>query len=602
MATWRDTINLIADGDAVNAQTINKVLLQFADRTQYLRDRFDAAATGEGLILSSRALASDVVEGDAVYYDSASGVFKRAIAAATDNDSGTLSTAASAYVVGIVVRKVGSELGDIGAAGLFKDVTVNDADSVALPAGHYYLSSSDAGKLVSSRPAVGVYVCQVTDDAIIVNPTPREVLEEHIHYKFDILTTAAGTVLCSNNNRVSVIYPEDVLGWLPADHSVFGDAAPQGAFFGYNLWQDSKLAALWPPEPVQSAYIELNGIGVAPDFVRVDRNGIWWMTDCADEVPFPPDSCISSSIQQIAESSSSGSPATRAPCDPAERRLTLWFTRMVAKTNLAVVTGLKAADGEPIVVSGCAEADADGYCQGKIELALNMLWPRTSGASGSEVVKAISSDGALSVGHVVEGVKGAGLITASGTRTLTGGYSAGSVTLTGLDPTAITRTLEVAVVSLDGAADSVYEDIVPFIGLVPSRENSFVGKVRIPTLSMTDPRLRMSFDFAMPIAGSPPSGITICYAKVSASDLVGESSSSLVGGSFATLPTAWSSEIDLSLEDLGSLAKGSHFRRNVYELSVSSDEIFLFRLKRAGSGGFTGELAIINMFATLYEG
>jgi hypothetical protein len=289
------------------------------------------------------------------------------------------------------------------------------------------------------------------------------------------------------------------------------------------------------------------------------------------------------------------------PCEPTARRLILWFTRLNNKTDQAVVTGVKAAAGEPIVITGCAEPDAQGYCQGKVEFGLSMPWERTTGVTGGEVVKTITGDGALGVGYVVEGVRGTGLVSASGSQSLSGGYSAGLVTLSGLDPSQITRKVDVALVALDGAAESLYEDIVPYIGLVAGRDNSFVGKVRVPALSMTAPRLRLVLWFAMPTAGTPPSTITVSYARVSAADLVGDSSSSLQGGGFNVLPAEWSDETELNLDHLGNLGVGEYFARRAIDLGVLTDELFFFRVRRSSTGGYSGELGVINMYATIYD-
>jgi hypothetical protein len=302
----------------------------------------------------------------------------------------------------------------------------------------------------------------------------------------------------------------------------------------------------------------------------------------------------------LAESSSSGVPVP-GECAPRVRRLILWFTKMVSKTDQASVTGLKVTS--PLSIECCADPDANGYHQAKIDLSLDMTWPRTTGVSGGEVVKGILDNESLQVGYVAEGIRGTGLISASGTQTLSGGYAAGLVTLNGLDPTAITRSLDVLLVALQGAEEDVYEDVVPFTGLPSGRDSAFIGRVRIPTLSMTNPKLRLEIWFGMPVAGTPPTGVSVAYVRVADAENTGESSSSLFGGGFDTLPTAFSTAVDLSLEDLGARTKGEYFNREVITgLSIASEQLFFFRLRRSGTNGYNGSLAVVNMVATIYEG
>lgn len=598
---WRENINLIRNGDSVEARTPNRPLLQLADRTQYLKDRLDAAAAGEGLVIFSQPLDSSVSVGDVVYFDKTSESYKKAIAAVNEGNDGILRTSESSFVIGIVVRKLTSTSGDILINGRYQSLTLQDADDNDLAMGQYYLSATEAGKLVSTRPAVGVFVCTVTNTGVIVSPTPREVLEDHVHYRFDLSTDVAGTPLCIGTNRASIEFADaDIEGWLPADHSVFQNNAPSGAAFGYNIWQNASLSAAWPPQPLGAAYVERDGVGVAPEHVVIDDNGIWWMTDCMDYIPWERDYCVSSSTAVI--ESSSTAVAELAACDVPPRRVTLWFTRLVNKTNQAAVSGIKPADGSPIVVSSCAEADASGYYQGKCELDLNIPWTKTTGVAGSQVVKGISGNGDLSVGPVVEQVKGAGLVRVSGSGA-SGGYQNGSVTITGLDPTQVTRQLDVSLVALDGALESIYQDSIPYIGFPAGRSTSFTGKIRIPDVLMTNPYMKLDIWFMLPTLGTPPANVTITRMVVPSADSVDESSSSslTVGGFVGTLPTTWSSAQNLDLDQLGSLQQGSYFSRQALKLPVHSNELVLFRVTRSSSDSYNDELGVLNMVATIYD-
>lgn len=605
-STWREIVSVPRDGDSVDEKTIGRPLSQLAERTQYLKDRLDAAAVGEGLTLFSQPIASTISEKDVVYYNATQERYELALAEAVEDAAGILRTGVRAYVVGIVIRKLSTAAADILIQGRYNGLTLTDGNGTALAEGNYYLSGTEAGRLVSLRPAVGIYVCSVTGQGIVVNPIPREVLEDHLHYRFELAIDPAGTPVCHDNNRVSIEYADsDREGWLPADDPIFQGTAPPGAFFGYNLLADPVVNSAWPPQPLLGAYLELNGIGVSRDHFVVDDNGLWWMTNCNTDVPWESGQCLSSSISLVQESSSSGTiaPGRPAPCESITRRLILWFTKLVAKTNQAVVTGVGVAEGSPIVVSGCAGPDPSGYYQSKVELDLNLTWPRTANQGGSEVVKDVTGHGQLLVGQVVESIQGAGLVQVTGTQISAGGRPAGLVTITGLDPTQMTRKVDVALVALSGATEGIYSEILPYVGLPAGRASSFIGKSRVPSILMTTPMLALDLWFGLPTAGRPPANVSVEYALVNDAECTTESSSSLFsGGLTQSMPTSWIAVGGLDLEDLGNLDAGDYFARRVLVIGIASNQLLLFRVSRTTSDGYTGELAVINMVATVYDG
>ena len=461
-ANWRKHITLIKNvTDSVDAIVTNKPLQELAERTEYLKERLDNDARGEGVVVYAAPIDSAVNVGDAVYWNFSKELYKQAIASAVDSDTGQLRTADSAYVRGIVIRKLSTSTADILVNGFFRNLTINDESNTPLTAGHYYLSSTHAGKLTKSRPAVGIYVCAVMGTDVFVSPTPREVLEEHIHYKFDLATNPAGDTACVGDTVTISNADNTKLGWLPANDSIFQSLAPRGAVFGYNWTKDATLASVWPPQPVGSAYVELNGVGVSPELMLVDENGIWWLSSCIDHTPWRT-SCGSSSALPYDSSSV-------ANCPDIARTMTIWFTKMVAKTSQAAVTGIRPATDSPIVVTGCTDPDVSGYCASRVTLDLDLNWTNAENNEGDAVVKSVTGNSALQRGYVVEGIKGDGLIEVTGTRSLTSGYKAGRVTVTGVDPTAVTRKISPEVVALDGATESLYAYALPYIGLPKGR-------------------------------------------------------------------------------------------------------------------------------------
>lgn len=597
MGIWRSNINFIKSTDPVDDKTINRPLQQLYDRSQYLKDRLDAAAVGEGLILTSQPLSSSVKIGDAVYYDETKNIFDQALAE-LDLENNIPRTGKRAFVIGIVVRKLAENMGDILIRGYYPNFQLTDSANNTLEPGNYYLSGSNAGKLTKIRPPVGVFVASILNSGILVNPTPREVLEDHIHYKIDLEVLPAAVPICEANGRTTLINANNnLLGWLPADDPIFQGLAPSGAFFGYNWTRDPKLAAVWPPEPLGSVYLELNGIGVPPEHVLIDNNGIWWMTNCDPYLPWDSNLCASSSTAIPMHSSSTAVET----CGPGARRLTLWFTKLLSKTDQSVVTGLKPADGSPILVNSCDKADAAGFCTGKLELDLNIPWSKIQNTSGSVVVKDITGNGELSVGPVVEGIIGTGLISVTGTEVLSGGQHSGLITIQGLDPTQIKRRVEVGLVALNGALENIYQGILPYVGLPADRQTSFIGKLQLPLLGFISPELDLTFWFALLSNGTPPSSIKLRYVLIDEPSftLDGNLLSSLAN--ITALPTTWSDWIELNLNETGALNAGDYFGKLALNLNIASGQLLLFELQRDAPDSFSGELAVINMFGEIHE-
>ena len=421
---WETLINQIAAGEDVSAAVTNRPVGQIARRTQYLFDRLQALSAGEALFAHDVSLEEGAVVGDVVYYDEVTATYKRALAALDYNSAaGYWTISESSYVVGMVYEKTGNTTGHLLTSGFLRDFTLETSvpgDHTA--AGAYYLSMTQAGKLTMSQPAVGVFVLYNRDgESFHFGPTPRDVLEDHIHYRYDLFAQPAGDHNCTSiadpEARHQVIGADSSLpGWLPADDPIFNGTAPEGAKFGYNIAEHDDLQKVWPPLPVDSVYVERNSRGVrvntdtCPDVI-VDLNGIWWMHDCWGAAPWPPEypDCVADS------SSSSSSESEACTCETAmeympghaqnldEMTIRLWFVKMVAKTDQTVVTSLDPEDAnEPILVLDCAGEPASTGA-----LVLRFDWSKLSKqypVTGYGAVKDLVS-GVIQRGPVITGIK-----------------------------------------------------------------------------------------------------------------------------------------------------------------------------------------------------
>lgn len=512
-------LRLIGDRTPVRAGAVNQPLRQIDQNIKYVWDVLQAAAVGSTVYARRQTVDETVKVGMAVYLDTTTQRFAAALAVAeADEVNGVVTTAASAQVWGVVANKINATLADILLFGVDEiDLTEATADG-APAAGVYYLSGWTPGKLTRQKPPVSVAVLRrTTDGKVFVQPQFVDFLDRHTHYKFRLTCRAAGTTAPPTaGQRHSVTDGDDTLaGWLPADHPSFEGKAPAGAVFGYNLEAHTGLRSVWPPVPVGNAHLEWNkalttdvgatGVPLGTGGLAVlDRNGIWWMSDCYGDVPWPLDfdSAVSTSY-----SDSVGSECPRH----AEMELTLYFTKVNFATDSAVVLSLHSNDAR-LKVHCYGDPDnpaSTGHLQ--IDLDLNLVV--TEGAEGHLALKTFDpATAAFTRGPVTEGlyalsanVNLSGSATATRTiddveRTLHQGLVAVSV-----DP-ADTKELDVQLVRLDGAEEAYYgEPPVMYLEFVAGDEREYRGQVNIPfDLAIASPQLKLRFVILGRAAGTLP--------------------------------------------------------------------------------------------------
>ena len=199
-------------------------------------------------------------------------------------------------------------------------------------------------------PPVSVPVLRADgNENVFVNPSFVDSLSNHQHYKFDLVMLPAGdTSPPAVGNKHVITNPDsDLTGWLPADDAAFDGKAPAGAKFGYNIPVDYDLNNLWPPIPVQSADVELVRPSIddaadlklreklagqaLDDIVKLDSNGIWWMTNCYDQVPWPTDYTTGDSLSYSTDSC----PQAALPA------MLLYFTKVNFATDITIVRSLR---------------------------------------------------------------------------------------------------------------------------------------------------------------------------------------------------------------------------------------------------------------------
>ncbi len=155
----------IEDGTPVNAATTNPCLDDLQGNILYLKAIVDALSGGESLVRPGVAMKSDVAVANAVYWNGANSRYELAVADDTYKDD----------VAGICLEKTATTAGNLLTMG-WKTLDITGALGTAevLTAGRYFLSRTEPGKLVATRPnerAIPVLIADGQGNIIVLPQT-----------------------------------------------------------------------------------------------------------------------------------------------------------------------------------------------------------------------------------------------------------------------------------------------------------------------------------------------------------------------------------------------------------------------------------------------
>jgi hypothetical protein len=439
---WPYTTNPVILGEQVKPTVANRYPGQINERAEYLKHMLETISDKSALILWEVPVKSDVEEKDAVFYNSATEQYEKAIVAMeTDSTLGQLVASPSTYAVGVVHSKLTSTLANIVIYGKMPDMDLEDTSP-----GLLYLSQTEAGKLVNQSPPVSIVLGMLfSDGSMMVMPQYKDLLESHVHYRFELVCEDAAD--------------ETEEGWLAADHEIFEGKAPEGAILGYNISANESLSSVFPPIPVSSAVVVLydEEIGTFLDAtgscktVSITEDGVWLMEDMEWS------------------SSSSECPV---------QRMELYFTKMNFKTGDSIVTEIHPAVGSPVTVT---DINGDEASIGKVYVGINHEFTEglASSAWGDYAYKEI--DGLLlKKGHVVSGITSLSpsLVLSGGTAVNVNGtiYRKGAVALDYVAPGDLSREGAVELIALDNATEVIYQGAL-YVGMPTGKESSITLRI-----------------------------------------------------------------------------------------------------------------------------
>ena len=587
-------INFVREGEPVAAGVTNRPTQQLQQNINYLWEVLSASGLGSTIVIRRATVDASVKVGQPVYFSSSSKAFEQALATvASGTVDGHVVAAESAQVWGVVLQKLSSTLADILVSG-YSALNLSEAVTGTVTAGLYYLSGSTPGKLVNTRTPVTIPVLRADGNGnVLVLPQFADFIDRHVHYKFDLVCQPAGTYTePALNARHSISVPDATLpGWLPAGHASFNGTAPAGAMFGYNLAAHPALKNVWPPLPASEAYLEFDrgttgftGVPVGESGACiVNRYGIWWMSDCYDDVPWP--TAYNSPGFSI---SLSDPPDAECP-RRTQMAMRIWFTKPSFATDATVVTSLTSLD--PRLVVTCVDGTPASVGALNVDLDLNFI--STAGNTGYQVLKEIDGN-SFKQGPVCEGLytssSAVTLSSPSRRRLIVGNTSSpwlyqGPVEIS-VVPTE-SREIEVQLIRLDGVEEQFYEDVT-YLGFAAANESSIRCKLHVPSSTgFASPIISLKLRILGRAAGTLPA-LTVTARRLPKPS----------AGSSLALPLT-ASEFAVTIVTTATLSGSNRYIEvSSTAFAVADGDTLLFTVQR-NSDAYAGEVGILQMTGIL---
>ena len=587
-------INFVREGEPVAAGVTNRPTQQLQQNINYLWEVLSASGLGSTIVIRRATVDASVKVGQPVYFSSSSKAFEQALATvASGTVDGHVVAAESAQVWGVVLQKLSSTLADILVSG-YSALNLSEAVTGTVTAGLYYLSGSTPGKLVNTRTPVTIPVLRADGNGnVLVLPQFADFIDRHVHYKFDLVCQPAGTYTePALNARHSISVPDATLpGWLPAGHASFNGTAPAGAMFGYNLSAHPALKNVWPPLPASEAYLEFDrgttgftGVPVGESGACIiNRYGIWWMSDCYNDVPWP--TAYNSPGFSI---SLSDPPDAECP-RRTQMAMRIWFTKPSFATDATAVTSLTSLD--PRLVVTCVDGTPASVGALNVDLDLNFI--STAGNTGYQVLKEIDGN-SFKQGPVCEGLytssSAVTLSSPSRRRLIVGNTSSpwlyqGPVEIS-VVPTE-SREIEVQLIRLDGVEEQFYEDVT-YLGFAAANESSIRCKLHVPSSTgFASPIISLKLRILGRAAGTLPA-LTVTARRLPKPS----------AGSSLALPLT-ASEFAVTIVTTATLSGSNRYIEvSSTAFAVADGDTLLFTVQR-NSDAYAGEVGILQMTGIL---
>lgn len=594
MTPWTALVRLIVDGDPVNAAATRKPVDDLSARTQYLKEILDALRAQQLIIVPDANLDALAAVGTPVYLDTSTNTYRPALASATSQSAG-IAALPTAFVAGIVVEKSAGTRGNVGTFGRFIDLTtlaawdaLMESGTGVATAGHYYLSSVQAGKLSRNPGSLGVYVGQLNDAGVFyIRATPPD-YGAHTHHRFAISPLPAVTDPTNvaqvhkdiSTSKWIIDVPDAAArGWLPAASQAAdtwptgwtGGDATNGFWYNLNHSSDASLRAMFPPVPVDSHVFVQGGL-VQPDSrVIVNEFGIWWTENINGAQTSAP---WSDSMQ--------GAPSQEPGID-------FWFSRILMATDGGLVRSLIFSESSSLLGRFVRAGGLDAT-DGDLQLIIDALTVDPVTDEGAFAVKQITGP-MFSRGAVVSRVKVAGGLTATATAGTSAAGLHGVVTLT-LTDSALSQGVAAVADLANARVDSI--EGVQAVSLLPGRVAAPVFTVDVSPAALPTSKMSLALWIYSSSNGALPTSnaIQVDYKVVPPATPAAP----------APLPGAWTAlaQVTATTTGINALVAGRYSRTDPNAVgypfvlpSVPAGSIVLIRVTRLGTtDSFAGTISI----------
>lgn len=591
------TYNYVKSRENVTAGVTNRAPRELQSYLESLAAELSAANLGHAIYSADAAVETGAKVGMPVYWNTTTNRYERAILAVEPRAASlTLLTLPSSRPQGIIKSKSEAGVCKVLLAGQDTIDLTEALQETPLTAGLYYLSMTTAGKLTKTRPPIACPILEVlntTSGLVFVRPQYFDAVDQRQPYRYEMVCLPAGEHVPPAGDDPHEITAADstVEGWLPADDAIFDGKAPEGAVFGYNF--STELRDAWPPLPLESAYLDFDrgedptlgfqGVSLgAPYAAIIDQNGIWWMSNCHGDVPWP--TAYNSATMEESDFIDSD-PATECPRQTTMRMI-LWYSRPTFLSETSVVTSLVAAENSPISIT-CA-TDGLAASRGPLEIDLDLDFTSAGDDTAGFLAFKSLTGSTFNRGPVLEGlIAGSGVTLESATTKTVGEDTVyqGIATLA-LNESSSFRDLDIEVLKHEGTIELSPGGVMA-VALRAGKTSDVVGKFTVP-ISGIPSGLSMYFRFWIMgrVAGTLPA-VTLSYRRIprpspaSTPEALPLSDTSL----------DWATSYEVAVEP------NEYVEAQSDPFTVAAGDVVLFTFGRSDGDAYEGDIALLTIQA-----